>query len=32
MIAALEQGYTIRDTIAGDPAPPNMLKLWGVKP
>jgi penicillin-binding protein 1A len=31
MIAALEQGYTIRDTIAGDPAPAKMKKLWGVE-
>lgn len=32
MIAALEQGYTIRDTIAGDPAPTKMKQLWGIKP
>lgn len=32
MVAALEQGYTIRDTIAGDPAPTKMKKLWGVEP
>lgn len=32
MIAALEQGYTVRDTIAGDPAPTKMKKQWGVEP
>ena len=32
MIAALEEGYTIRDTIAGDPASTEMKKQWGVTP
>ena len=32
LVAALEQGYTIRDTVAGDPAPTKMKKLWGVTP
>lgn len=32
MVAALEQGYTIRDTIRGDPAPTAMKKLWGIEP
>lgn len=31
LVAALEQGYTIRDTIAGDPAPTKMKKMWGVE-
>jgi penicillin-binding protein 1A len=30
MIAALEKGYTINDTIRGDPAPEALKKKWGV--
>jgi len=30
MIAALEQGYSVKDTISGDPAPEEMKKKWGV--
>ncbi len=31
MIAALEKGYTINDTILGDPAPEALKKKWGVE-
>ncbi|MEZ5238213.1 MAG: transglycosylase domain-containing protein [Microthrixaceae bacterium] len=32
LVAALEQGYTIRDNIRGDPAPTEQKKDWGVEP